>query len=141
MFKGQQGSDGTGFEEVDKDGRRDGGSLLHLVLEEALESADDLTKRTIRSWGMAGKIQPPMKRAYCGQVHGDALGSLETTYGVQPDGVEAQHFTSDGELLEIYQTGKFLEGFGLGRQGAAGARSPGIGNHQLHVIAEKRHHT
>ena len=124
-------------EEFDKDCGGDGGHLFHLVLELALEATHDLTKWTKGGGSSAVQPQPAMESPDSAQIHLDAFGCLQSANNVKPDGEKAQFFAGEGEGTDVGQLSKSLEGFGLGSEGAASPRSPGVSHNILHVRLEE----
>ena len=78
-----------------------------------------------------------MKRADRGEVALDALGGLETTYYVEPDGEPTEFFASERKRVDIGQLSELLEGLGLRVEGSFGARSPSVSHHVLHVLLQE----
>ena len=122
------------MEEVDEDVRGNGGHLLDFMLHFPFQAAHDMSERPVHRGSRAVQSESPVESTDRGEVALDALGGLQATDYVEPDGEPTDFFARKRKRVDVGQLSEFLEGLSLRVEGSFGARSPSVSHHVLHVF-------
>ena len=99
------------MKKVDEDVRGDGGHLLHFMLHFPFQAAHDMSERPVHRGSRAVQSESPVESTDRGEVALDALGGLQATDYIEPDGEPTQLFASERERLDVGQLSELFEGF------------------------------